>query len=56
MNFEYTSQQVSIQQAIEKICASFDADYWLARDRDGVFSRRVRGSHHRRWLAGYRHA
>ena len=37
MNFEYTSQQVSIQQAIEKICASFDADYWLARDRDGVF-------------------
>ena len=37
MNFEYSSQQVSIQQAIEKICASFDADYWLARDRDGVF-------------------
>jgi acyl-CoA dehydrogenase len=37
MSFEYSSQQVSIQKAIERICADFDANYWLARDRDGIF-------------------
>jgi acyl-CoA dehydrogenase len=37
MNFEYNNQQLSIQRAIEQICADFDADYWLARDTDGVF-------------------
>jgi acyl-CoA dehydrogenase len=37
MNFEYNDEQVSIQRAIEQICAEFDADYWLARDTDGVF-------------------
>jgi len=37
MNFEYNNQQLSIQRAIEQICAGFDADYWLARDTDGVF-------------------
>lgn len=37
MNFEYSEQQVAIKQAIEKICDDFDADYWLARDHDGIF-------------------
>ncbi|MFT6037317.1 MAG: acyl-CoA dehydrogenase [Candidatus Azotimanducaceae bacterium] len=37
MNFEYDNEQLSIQRAIEQICAGFDADYWLARDTDGVF-------------------
>jgi acyl-CoA dehydrogenase len=37
MNFEYNNEQLSIQRAIERICAGFDADYWLARDTDGVF-------------------
>jgi len=37
MNFEYNNEQLSIQRAIEQICAGFDADYWLARDTDGVF-------------------
>jgi acyl-CoA dehydrogenase len=37
MNFEYSNEQLSIQRAIEQICAGFDADYWLARDTDGVF-------------------
>jgi acyl-CoA dehydrogenase len=37
MNFEYNNEQLSIQRAIEQICAGFDANYWLARDTDGVF-------------------
>jgi len=26
-----------VRTAIEKICARFGDDYWLARDRDGEF-------------------
>ena len=37
MNFQYSAEQVAIQQAIEQICADFPADYWLARDTDGLF-------------------
>lgn len=37
MSFELTEEQVSIRQAVEKICRQFDDDYWLARDRDGAF-------------------
>ena len=37
MNFEYSAEQVAIKRAIEQVCAGFDADYWLARDTDGVF-------------------
>jgi acyl-CoA dehydrogenase len=37
MNFEFTDQQKSIQEAIEKICSKFDDAYWLERDTDGEF-------------------
>jgi len=37
MDFEYTEDQKSIKDSIEKICANFDDDYWLQRDTDGVF-------------------
>ncbi len=37
MNFEFSEQQVSIQDAIQKICREFDDDYWLQRDSDGQF-------------------
>ncbi|MBT3428353.1 MAG: acyl-CoA/acyl-ACP dehydrogenase [Gammaproteobacteria bacterium] len=37
MNFEFTDQQKSIQDAIEKICSKFDDAYWLERDTDGEF-------------------
>ena len=37
MNFEYTEDQKSIKESIEKICQNFDDDYWLQRDTDGVF-------------------
>lgn len=34
MNFAFTPEQRSIREAIERLCAPFDAQYWL--DRDGV--------------------
>jgi acyl-CoA dehydrogenase len=37
MNFSLTEQQQSIRTAIERICAQFGDDYWLAKDRDGGF-------------------
>ena len=37
MNFSLSDEQHQIRDAIERICAPFDADYWLRRDRDGGF-------------------
>ncbi|HSN42367.1 MAG TPA: acyl-CoA dehydrogenase family protein, partial [Burkholderiales bacterium] len=37
MDFSFTPEQQAIRAAIDKICAAFDADYWLQRDRDGAF-------------------
>ncbi len=37
MDFEFSEQQLAIQQSVQKICASFGADYWLERDTDGRF-------------------
>lgn len=37
MNFEFSDQQLAIQDAVARICQDFGEDYWLARDIDGVF-------------------
>lgn len=37
MNFEFSEQQLSIQEAVSRICRNFGDDYWLARDTDGHF-------------------
>src|SRR6478672_6631002 len=37
MDFSFTSDQLAIRAAIEKICANFDADYWLDKDNNGGF-------------------
>ena len=37
MNFELTEDQLAIREAIGRICADFDADYWLQRDCNGGF-------------------
>jgi acyl-CoA dehydrogenase len=37
MDFSLTSEQQQIRSAIEKICARFPDEYWLARDREGGF-------------------
>ena len=37
MDFEFTPEQVAIREAVAKVCAGFDLDYWLAKDREGGF-------------------
>jgi acyl-CoA dehydrogenase len=37
MDFSLSSEQEAIRTAVEKICARFPGDYWLAKDRDGGF-------------------
>ncbi|WP_299358587.1 acyl-CoA dehydrogenase family protein [uncultured Paracoccus sp.] len=37
MNFDLTEEQEAIRDAVAAICARFDDDYWLTRDRDGGF-------------------
>ncbi|HUL65308.1 MAG TPA: acyl-CoA dehydrogenase family protein [Burkholderiaceae bacterium] len=37
MDFSLSDDQLAVRAAIEKICAAFGDEYWLARDRDGRF-------------------
>jgi acyl-CoA dehydrogenase len=37
MDFSFTPEQQAIRDAVAKICAGFDLDYWLKRDREGGF-------------------
>lgn len=37
MNFDFTPEQDAIRDAVAKVCADFNLDYWLAKDRDGGF-------------------
>jgi acyl-CoA dehydrogenase len=37
MDFTFTAEQEQIRAAIERICAQFPDDYWLAHDRTGEF-------------------
>ncbi len=37
MNFSFSPEQIAMREAIEKLCARFDAQYWLERDRSGEF-------------------
>ena len=37
MQFEFSEQQLAIQNAVSRICKNFGEDYWLARDADGDF-------------------
>ena len=37
IDFALSELQQSVRAAVEKICARFDDDYWLQRDRDGKF-------------------
>ena len=39
MDFSLTEDQQSIRDAVLEHCARFPDDYWLERDRDGVFPR-----------------
>ena len=37
MDFTFTPEQDAIRDAVAKVCAGFDLDYWLKRDREGGF-------------------
>ena len=37
MDFAFSEQQRQIRDAIERLCAGFDAQYWLDRDDTGAF-------------------
>ena len=37
MDFELTPDHEAIRDAVAKVCAGFDLDYWLKRDREGGF-------------------
>lgn len=37
MEFGLTDDQLAIRSAIEKVCAPFDDDFWLEKDREGGF-------------------
>ena len=37
MNFAMTPEQEAIREAIARVCADFDAEYWLNKDRHGGF-------------------
>ncbi|MBT3660986.1 MAG: acyl-CoA/acyl-ACP dehydrogenase [Rhodospirillaceae bacterium] len=37
MNTDFTPEQRQIKEAVLKLCARFDDQYWLDRDNDGVF-------------------
>lgn len=37
MDFSFSDDQLSIKEAIEKICEPFDEHYWLQRDNEGGF-------------------
>ncbi len=37
MNFALTDDQQAIQDAIQRICAGFDDEYWMKRDKEGGF-------------------
>jgi acyl-CoA dehydrogenase len=37
MEFALSATQISVRDAVARICARFGDDYWLARDRDCVF-------------------
>ena len=37
MDFALSDEQEAIRDAVEKVCARFGDDYWLAKDRDGGF-------------------
>ena len=37
MNFAFTPEQEAIREAVARVCAPFDAHYWLEKDRHGGF-------------------
>jgi acyl-CoA dehydrogenase len=56
MDFAFSEEQEQIREAIQKICARFDDAYWLKKDKEGGFPRRVAPGAREGWMARRRHA
>ena len=56
MDFSLTEDQLAIRAAVEKICADFGDEYWLAKDREGGFPHDFHARARRRGLARHRDA
>ncbi|MET0186079.1 MAG: acyl-CoA dehydrogenase family protein [Achromobacter sp.] len=37
MDFQFSTDQIALRDAVQQLCARYPDDYWLARDRDGAF-------------------
>lgn len=37
MSVDFTAEQLQIRESVQRLCADFGDEYWLARDTDGVF-------------------
>ena len=37
MSIDFTPEQLQIRDSVERLCADFSDEYWLARDSDGQF-------------------
>lgn len=37
MSIDFTPEQLQIRDSVERLCADFTDEYWLARDSDGAF-------------------
>lgn len=37
MSIDFTPEQLQIRDSVERLCADFSDEYWLARDTDGAF-------------------
>src|SRR3984893_8296597 len=44
MDFALSDEQQQIRESILKLCAQFDDDYWLAKDRSGDFPHELHGA------------
>ena len=37
MDFQFSTDQIALRDAVQQLCARYPDEYWLARDRDGAF-------------------
>ena len=37
MDFSFTPEQTQIRDEVARLCAPFDDDYWLKKDKEGGF-------------------
>ena len=44
MDFSLSTEQQQIRDSIAKLCAQFDDDYWLEKDRSGDFPHELHGA------------